>query len=118
MAIVCRGSISVLVANRSLWLACVADLKHVPLEENTLPIVASVEGPVVCQSFPGITHIYVHILFLRVRFRLFNQKGLVSTLTELLQDTSSDPFVLLASRALIERVSGREEGSDSNTNSN
>lgn len=34
------------------------------------------------------------------------QKGLVPTLTELLQDTSKDPFVLRAARALIGRVSG------------
>lgn len=38
------------------------------------------------------------------------QKGLVPTLTELLQDTSKDPFVLRAARSLIGRVSGREEG--------
>lgn len=36
------------------------------------------------------------------------QKGLVPTLTELLQDTSKDPFVLRAARTLIGRVSGRE----------
>ncbi|CAM9538956.1 unnamed protein product [Ascophyllum nodosum] len=43
-------------------------------------------------------------------------KGLVPTLTELLQDTSSDPFVLLAARALIERVSVRDEVMSSNMN--
>ncbi|CAM9536402.1 unnamed protein product [Pylaiella littoralis] len=37
------------------------------------------------------------------------RKGLVPTLTELLQDTSKDPFVLRAARSLIGRVSGREE---------
>lgn len=38
------------------------------------------------------------------------QKGLVPTLTDLLQDTSEDPFVLRAARTLIERVSVREGG--------
>ncbi|CAN0125075.1 unnamed protein product, partial [Ectocarpus sp. 12 AP-2014] len=36
------------------------------------------------------------------------RKGLVPTLTELLQDTSRDPFVLRAARTLIGRVSARE----------
>lgn len=36
------------------------------------------------------------------------QKGLVPTLTELLQDTSNDPFVLQAARTLVGRVSARE----------
>ncbi|CAM9255832.1 unnamed protein product [Scytosiphon promiscuus] len=36
------------------------------------------------------------------------RKGLVPTLTELLQDTSNDPFVLQAARTLVGRVSTRE----------
>eukprot|EP00903_Cladosiphon_okamuranus_P015217 g14064.t2 len=38
------------------------------------------------------------------------RRGLVPTLTELLQDTSKDPYVLRAARALIGRVSGTVAG--------
>lgn len=40
---------------------------------------------------------------------LVEKKGLVPTLTELLQDTSQDPFVLRAARTLIGRVSDRAD---------
>lgn len=75
------------------------------------------EGPPTIPPFlpPSLSPSLRLSLFVMDALRTNEQKGLVPTLTELLQDVQNEAFVLRSARTLIARVSGREANGTGNS---